>query len=162
MSWYAAFLAATLGADDFDTREQWTRTLSRGPLALLVVPAVWDDDPEVAHRARKVTGLGGLPDWAKTSLGWKAVVALTQEPAECDAEARWWSDRRDENRANTLQATARELGLVDPNATLMWGTEASRRWLYWCRSVYHQRTPDGTPGEPLYFDIPQEMPKEKP
>jgi hypothetical protein len=164
MNLYAAFLAATIGADDFDTRERWADALKGGPLAVLAVPALWDDDPEVAFRARAVTGLDGMPRWFRTGLGWKAAAALTGEPVECDAEARWWGDRRHEERADTLQAVARELGLVDETATLMWGTEAMRRWLYWCRCVHRGDAPAGLPGDPLYFDIPvpQQMPREKP
>ena len=164
---YALLIAATLGADDFDTRDRWTRIYKSTPLGyFVVVPALWDDDPEVNYRARLVTGIH-LPDWLRDRDNVRTVMHLCGCPhdaVEIERLAVYYGDQTlDGGKAGyRAEKVARLLGLVEPGNVMPWGTDAARRWIWWCRARHAGLDPAGTPAFPHKdFKVPIPPPREK-
>jgi len=166
MSWYAWFLAVTLGADSFDTRDLWTDILSAPLLRPLVIPALWNSDPEVNYRVRLITGVN-LPEWARDPVELKTVSDLWGDPHDAlqiEKLAAYYGDQLlDGGKAGyRIERLARELNLVPQGCVMPWGTPAARRWIYWCRASHAGLNPEGSPCMPTDFQIPIPMPRVKP
>lgn len=70
---YALFLSATLGADDFATRQRWHGHLKAVPL--LCLPGCYHDDAEVRDRCRRIVGYNP-PAWVDSPDHWLAITYL--------------------------------------------------------------------------------------
>lgn len=165
---YALLITATLGADDFDTRDRWTELYKSSPLGRLIcLPALWDDDPEVNYRARKITGVT-LPEWAKDRESLVTAGHLAGCPynaAEIEKLAVYYGDQKlNGGRAGyRIERVARQMGVVSQGCTMQWGTDSARRWIWWCRAKHAGLVDDSTsPCHPTRdFQVPIPPPREK-
>lgn len=110
---YALLLSATLGADDFDTRQRWHRHLAAVPW--LCLPGCWHDDAEVRDRCRRIVGWNP-PAWVESAEHWEAYYLLmhgTEKEVNehvDDGRDDWTSDRI--ARVARLEDRAKEIGLL--------------------------------------------------
>jgi hypothetical protein len=110
---YALFLSATLGADDFATRQRWHKTLEALPWACL--PGCYHDDAEVRDRCRRITGYAP-PAWTESPEHWDALLLLMLgTEAEInrhidDGQDEWTSERI--SRVCRLENLAKDIGLL--------------------------------------------------
>jgi hypothetical protein len=130
---YTAFLAATLGADDFDTRDKWTDFFQATPvLKPLLLPGTFSDDPEVAYRCKKITGYTP-PYYVVDPAARKAYLALYGDPKLAAEDAKWWGCPMNHHRNLLIERVARDTGIIPRAQVIMYGVADMEKWLRICR-----------------------------
>lgn len=130
---YAAFLAATLGADDFDTRQWWTDLLSAPLFRLAVLPGTLHEDAEVAYRCKKITGITP-PYWLTDAAAREAHAALCGDPKDAAVDGMWWGCQSNRHRNQLLEQVARDTGIIDRGQVILYGPNETGKWLLICRN----------------------------
>jgi hypothetical protein len=155
---YTAFLVATIGADDFDTRDRWTDLLSAPLFRPFLIPGTFIDEPEVSYRCSRITGYRP-GSYLLCAEDREAFFLLLAEPKCSGRDAEWWGDYKHWQRTNVVERVAKASGIMATGEVINYGPHYMERWLTICRNRVRGKI---VPSDPRYVPEDAPMPREKP